>query len=106
MTISRTKGSSQGQRTSMASGGSGSHPKQAQSPRLEPPPLPPVPVEDEDTRDRCWVNEYQHVDRTMHYAPRDETLDIGIPCIISSKRKRFKAYARYIGEVDEGGGSR
>jgi hypothetical protein len=27
------------------------------------------------------------------------TLDIGIPCIISSKRKRFRAFARYIGEV-------
>jgi hypothetical protein len=26
-------------------------------------------------------------------------MDIGIPCIITSKRKRFKAYARYIGEV-------
>jgi hypothetical protein len=25
---------------------------------------------------------------------------VGIPCIISSKRKRFKAYARYIGEVE------
>jgi dynactin complex subunit len=33
--------------------------------------------------------------------PRGATLDIGIPCIIlSSKRKRFKAYARYIGEVE------
>ncbi|KAF8881150.1 hypothetical protein CPB84DRAFT_1851646 [Gymnopilus junonius] len=31
--------------------------------------------------------------------PRGATLEIGIPCIISSKRKRFKAYARYIGEV-------
>jgi hypothetical protein len=32
--------------------------------------------------------------------PRGATLEIGIPCIISSKRKRFKAYARYIGEVE------
>ena len=31
--------------------------------------------------------------------PQGATLDIGIPCIIASKRKRFKAYARYIGEV-------
>jgi len=31
--------------------------------------------------------------------PRGATLDIVIPCIISSKRKRFRAYARYIGEV-------
>ncbi|KAI5117741.1 hypothetical protein M0805_004930 [Coniferiporia weirii] len=32
--------------------------------------------------------------------PRGATLDIGIPCIISSKRKRFRAFARYIGEVE------
>lgn len=32
-------------------------------------------------------------------SPRGDTLDIGIPCIISSKRARFRAYARYIGEV-------
>ncbi|PPQ89789.1 hypothetical protein CVT25_008168 [Psilocybe cyanescens] len=31
--------------------------------------------------------------------PTGSTLEIGIPCIISLKRKRFKAYARYIGEV-------
>ncbi|KAF8137188.1 hypothetical protein EV363DRAFT_1316965 [Boletus edulis] len=31
--------------------------------------------------------------------PSGATLDIGIPCIISSKRKRFRAFARYIGEV-------
>jgi hypothetical protein len=33
-------------------------------------------------------------------SPRGASLDIGIPCIVSSKRKRFKAYARYIGEVE------
>ncbi|KAI0067016.1 hypothetical protein BV25DRAFT_1270103 [Artomyces pyxidatus] len=32
--------------------------------------------------------------------PRGDTLEIGIPCIISSKRARFRAYARYIGEVE------
>lgn len=32
--------------------------------------------------------------------PRGATLEIGIPCIISSKRARFRAYARYIGEVE------
>ncbi|TCD60035.1 hypothetical protein EIP91_010856 [Steccherinum ochraceum] len=32
--------------------------------------------------------------------PRGSTLDIGIPCIVSSKRARFRAYARYIGEVE------
>ncbi|TBU61766.1 hypothetical protein BD310DRAFT_1036813 [Dichomitus squalens] len=32
--------------------------------------------------------------------PRSATLEIGIPCIISSKKARFRAYARYIGEVE------
>jgi hypothetical protein len=32
------------------------------------------------------------------------TLDIGIPCIVSSKRKRFKALAKYIGRVEGEGG--
>ncbi|GJE85692.1 BTB/POZ and CAP-Gly domain-containing protein [Phanerochaete sordida] len=32
--------------------------------------------------------------------PRGATLDIGIPCIISSNRARFRAYARYIGELE------
>ncbi|THH16716.1 hypothetical protein EW146_g3967 [Bondarzewia mesenterica] len=31
---------------------------------------------------------------------RGATLEIGIPCIISSKRARFRAFARYIGEVE------
>lgn len=37
---------------------------------------------------------------TLPIVARGATLEIGIPCIISSKRKRFKAYARYIGEVE------
>jgi hypothetical protein len=32
--------------------------------------------------------------------PRGATLELGIPCIISSKRQRFRAFARYIGEVE------
>lgn len=36
----------------------------------------------------------------QHPQPKGSTLDIGIPCIISSKRKRFRAFARYIGEVE------
>ncbi|KAI0295717.1 hypothetical protein BC826DRAFT_1007261 [Russula brevipes] len=32
--------------------------------------------------------------------PRGATLQVGIPCIISSKRARFRALARYIGEVE------
>ncbi|KIJ15860.1 hypothetical protein PAXINDRAFT_176366 [Paxillus involutus ATCC 200175] len=42
----------------------------------------------------------QHLnDNPSTAAPLGATLDIGIPCIISSKRKRFRAFARYIGEV-------
>ena len=62
----------------------------------QPPPPPPPPV-------------LQHQSSTLKppasfvvdpkAVPQGATLDIGIPCIISSKRKRFKAYARYIGEV-------
>ncbi|KAI0002559.1 hypothetical protein BJV74DRAFT_882177 [Russula compacta] len=33
-------------------------------------------------------------------APRGATLQVGIPCIITSKRARFRALARYIGEVE------
>ncbi|KAF9495471.1 hypothetical protein BDN71DRAFT_1488902 [Pleurotus eryngii] len=33
-------------------------------------------------------------------APKGDTLGIGIPYIISYKRKRFRAYARYIGGVE------
>lgn len=40
------------------------------------------------------LNELQDI------SPRGATLEIGIPCIISSKRKRFRAFARYIGEVE------
>ncbi|KZT43568.1 hypothetical protein SISSUDRAFT_997224 [Sistotremastrum suecicum HHB10207 ss-3] len=32
--------------------------------------------------------------------PKGATLNVGIPCIISSKRARFRAFARYIGEVE------
>ncbi|TFY60321.1 hypothetical protein EVG20_g7459 [Dentipellis fragilis] len=32
--------------------------------------------------------------------PRGAMLEVGIPCIISSKRARFRALARYIGEVE------
>ncbi|KAI5996377.1 hypothetical protein EDD15DRAFT_2252195 [Pisolithus albus] len=32
-------------------------------------------------------------------SPPGASLEIGIPCIISSKRRRFRAFARYIGEV-------
>ncbi|KAJ6458955.1 hypothetical protein C8R47DRAFT_1226840 [Mycena vitilis] len=38
--------------------------------------------------------------KDLPMSPRGAMLEIGIPCIISSKRKRFKAFARYIGEVE------
>jgi len=42
----------------------------------------------------------QASDKPLPAVPlRGITLNIGIPCMISSKRSRFKAFARYIGEV-------
>ena len=41
----------------------------------------------------------------LSLVPRGIMLEVGIPCIISSQRKRFKAYARYIGEVEGEHGS-
>ncbi|TFK46743.1 hypothetical protein OE88DRAFT_1720946 [Heliocybe sulcata] len=40
------------------------------------------------------------LDESLPLSPRGATLDIGIACVISSKRARFKAFARYIGEVE------
>ena len=40
------------------------------------------------------------IDTKLEISPRGATLEINIPCIISSKRKRFQAFARYIGEVE------
>jgi len=36
---------------------------------------------------------------SVEYTVRGASLEIGIPCIVSSKRMRFRAFARYIGEV-------
>ncbi|KAF9521830.1 hypothetical protein CPB83DRAFT_801138 [Crepidotus variabilis] len=67
--------------------------------------LPPPPSESS----RSPLSTYSHLppaqpnsigDVLAGSAPRGATLDVGIPCIISSKRKRFKALARYIGEVE------
>lgn len=52
------------------------------------PPLPTVQVE---------LDKPQQPN--VNAPPRGVALEIGIPCIVSCKRKRFKAYARYIGEV-------
>ena len=72
------------------------------TPSSHPPPPPPQ---------QCQSPPLQHQSSTLKppmalidpnkvVIPQGATLDIGIPCIIASKRKRFKAYARYIGEVE------
>lgn len=70
--------------TSRSSGGS------VDKSRLFDKPHPPLPGEVEEPL----------LPPPTDGVPRGATLDIGIPCIVSSKRKRFKAYARYIGEVE------
>ena len=71
--------------------------------------LPPTPSSNIPSPPQQQPPPLQHQSSTLktptslvvdHKAvPQGATLDIGIPCIIASKRKRFKAYARYIGEV-------
>lgn len=49
------------------------------------------------------ITEHNSSEHKLHDGfgqPRGATLDNGIPCIISSKKARFRAYARYIGEVE------
>ncbi|TFK20474.1 hypothetical protein FA15DRAFT_625369 [Coprinopsis marcescibilis] len=62
-------------------------PAASAQPRSLSPPLPALPQQEEEE------------EPPADYVPTGATLDIGIPCIVSCKRKRFKAYARYIGEV-------
>jgi hypothetical protein len=88
-----------------------------------PPPLPPkagaTPMEFEVSESTIQrkssadtIRESRYLDDQVepsppssihgHLEPRGPqgiTLDIGIPCIISSKRAKFRALARYIGEV-------
>ena len=62
--------------------------------------LPPPPPQ-ETRQPLVAQTQPTSIDQVLaDYVPRGATLEIGIPCIISSKRKRFKAYARYIGEVE------
>ncbi|KAF9512902.1 hypothetical protein BS47DRAFT_1393786 [Hydnum rufescens UP504] len=56
---------------------------QTPSPTTSPPPPPPIQMQ-----------------AMAPLQARGVTLNIGIPCMISSKRSRFKAFARYIGEVE------
>ncbi|KAF5375735.1 hypothetical protein D9615_009407 [Tricholomella constricta] len=64
-----------------------------------PPPVTPAVSGSPAKKDAKALKENQPLP-TLPITARGATLDIGIPCIISSKRKRFKAYARYIGEVE------
>ena len=63
-------------------------------PQQPTPPLPP-PLQHQSST----LKPPTSVVGDAKVVPQGATLDIGIPCIIASKRKRFKAYARYIGEV-------
>jgi hypothetical protein len=77
-------------------------PQQQQPPKQQqPPPPPPPPLQHQSST----LKPPTSVEGDLKLVPQGATLDIGIPCIIASKRKRFKAYARYIGEVQgESGG--
>ncbi|PPQ81000.1 hypothetical protein CVT26_003679 [Gymnopilus dilepis] len=89
----------------------------APSPAPSSPPLPPLPSKlpslpslphsplQQVQQPHLATKQSQHSQLSsidsllLNDTPKGATLEIGIPCIISSKRKRFKAYARYIGEV-------
>ena len=64
-------------------------------------PQPPLPVVQSELDKQQQQQQQQQQQSSLNVTPqaRGVTLKIGIPCIVSSKRKRFKAYARYIGEV-------
>ncbi|KXN84931.1 hypothetical protein AN958_11914 [Leucoagaricus sp. SymC.cos] len=91
--VTNTTATTSPMRTSRSSGGSTVMDKSRDKPQ---PPLPvsaPSPVPTPAPAPAPTSEQYEPG------PPRGATLEIGIPCIISSKRKRFKAYARYIGEV-------
>jgi hypothetical protein len=58
------------------------------------PPVPPVSLNPSMVPPILQLS-----DTNGQLAPLGATLEIGIPCIISSKRAKFRALARYIGEV-------
>jgi hypothetical protein len=68
-------------------------PEKGTDPIVTPPPLDDDPISDDTLTGR------ESTDTITLETLTESTLDIGIPCIISSKRKRFRAFARYIGEV-------
>ncbi|KAF8625832.1 hypothetical protein AX15_005168 [Amanita polypyramis BW_CC] len=67
----------------------------SKSPVISKGTLPPLPAEGLDSTVALMPTT-----EALSLTPKGATLEIGIPCIITSKRKRFKAYARYIGEVE------
>ena len=74
-------------------------------PQLQPQPQQPAqqrqqqqPVQEQQQQQQPAPAVF--ADSLHEIYPRGATLEIGIPCIISSKRKRFRAFARYIGEVE------
>ncbi|KAF5347963.1 hypothetical protein D9756_010219 [Leucocoprinus leucothites] len=83
---------SRGSRGSRSSGGSSADNKARNLDKPQPPLPPPPTATIQPSVDESSELSYSD-------APLGATLEIGIPCIVSSKRKRFKAYARYIGEV-------
>ena len=90
-------------------------PEQATDPIITPPPLDDDQISGDTLAGRessetiiassCTQETKSTAEATLTEStlassvPPGATLDIGIPCIISSKRKRFRAFARYIGEV-------
>jgi hypothetical protein len=64
-------------------------PLQQQQPATQVQPLPPVFNHLPSTTQPRSIDEI-----LANEVPQGSTLDIGMPCIISSKRKRFKAYTR------------
>ncbi|KDQ53319.1 hypothetical protein JAAARDRAFT_161813 [Jaapia argillacea MUCL 33604] len=65
------------------------------SDKHDSPRIPPESLQRPESRQPSPLKK-----ATLVLEPKGVTLDIGIPCIISSKRARFRAYARYIGEVE------
>ncbi|PFH46430.1 hypothetical protein AMATHDRAFT_7810 [Amanita thiersii Skay4041] len=70
------------------------------SPAVSKDVLRPPPHEQREAGSEDTTMVLPPLKENLPIIPRGATLEIGIPCIITSKRKRFKAYARYIGEVE------
>ncbi|KAF9078468.1 hypothetical protein BDP27DRAFT_1309623 [Rhodocollybia butyracea] len=64
------------------------------------PPVPPIPTTSPPSVPDPGLSEPSEEDTSPYPTHLGSTLSIGIPCIVSSKRRRFRALARYIGEVE------